>query len=309
MNLGIWIALSATLSLWGWAEELPGVPCPSEFSKIAAASPSVFEPWSFGKPVKLRPEQVLPPEFLAKVEETLGAVRVEVSQNRNQMFFKVHAGRRKSPFMKWALVKEPQANTLEMGELRLENPLESTGGLHLSQKNKGLPFKVFLYARERLFEFARAGGFTRLVSHESQNFTVLMLYRKMVGMEGANAASSQMISTLDELYEFAKKLPEDIRPRSLDAFSRSLGDYNKTADGAEALQAKLTEIRKSGAKLPDGYTEYKNAAGQTLAIAVQAPGREERQVFYLNPQSPFPRVLQWMQINKEQHVPRLVLDI
>jgi hypothetical protein len=282
--------------------------CEDSFKALPTSGQSAVEPfshWSFAEPPTPTPEQILPDDFLTELKTNLGKPRVEVEAEDGRIGFKVYAGRRVNQVMEWAFFQDEQPDTLEVDELVLQNPIAgTTGKLHYAQESKGVPFKTFMYARNRLFELAKAGGYQAVSSRGAENFTVLMLYRKMVGMSPRDPLSIETVEYLDRLYRFAKTLPEDIRPKSLDEFSRSLGDYWHPAAGVRSAKYRW----KKGA--PGTYEAFKDDEGHVLAIAIpgEKPG-SPRRVFYINQLDDEPDVLQWSTICRKAHAVRLSRDI
>ncbi len=205
--------------------------CDSTFEKI--------NPWVFGQEIpKIKPHHVLPENFVKLVEEAQGPIQIR-SEYRfgSDLYFEVGTAEYKT-FMNWAFFKntaDPESMIIE--RLRLENPLvkKGTGDLHNAQLNKGLPSEVFRYARDQIFEIIKLSGKKKLVSKSSQNYTVYMLYQKMVGMKPKSAEGKAFSELMDKYYSFGRKhLPEEYKFKSLNDFTDVLGDYYGSKVSGEA---------------------------------------------------------------------------
>lgn len=182
--------------------------------------------------------------------------------------------------------------------LRLENVLQPSGGqLKLEQYARGLPPEIFRYAREQIFNIARAGGFTGVVSVQQSSFSVMMLYRRVVGMQPAGTAVAA-VNYIDKLYSFARKeLPKEYRPDDIQAFTRMLGGYSENAAISNEFELAVQGYLRNGT-LPSHIKPLANKAGEVLALVANSGTPEQRLVF-LDNRNPLARsIFRWQDVQK-----------
>ncbi|MBC7693116.1 MAG: hypothetical protein H7222_15235 [Methylotenera sp.] len=197
-------------------------------------------PWRPGvEAPKLEAADLLPVAFLETIRSKLGVTPyVDSSRIDDVMAFEVRFSKKIPEFMRWKFILDPaHPQTVGIDALRLENPMyvPGTSRLHASQERTGLPMDVFRFAKERLLELARKGGFTKLTTPGSQNYLVSNLYRRMVGMKPIPGVSEKAFALLDSCYLYAtRKLPPEERIGSIEGFNHVIGDYFETSTSERA---------------------------------------------------------------------------
>ncbi|MFZ4713809.1 MAG: hypothetical protein ACOYL6_08870 [Bacteriovoracaceae bacterium] len=198
-----------------------------------------FKDWEYTKNYpELEVKDLLPKAFIKQVEEAQGPIVLNMEYKYGtDLSFSLSTSEYKK-FIYWTFQKNPtNANSIIIESLRLENPLVVKGSeeLHHGQLNKGLPSEVFRYARNQIFELIKASKKTVLTSKSSQNYTVFMLYQKLVGMSPKTEQGKEFAQLLDRFYSFGRKnLPEDLKFNSLNEYAFVLGDYYASSVSAPA---------------------------------------------------------------------------
>jgi len=187
-----------------------------------------IRPWSHKQQnLVLTPMDLFPPDYLRQVVSEVGPFKIEVIHRPEEGYLKIEGRVGRETYIRVALIIDPNnPKSLIVDNLNLQDPLQSRkkDQLNIDQKGKGLPPQVFQHIRGKLFEIARAGGFSEIRTVAQQNYTVLMLYRRFVGMVPADSETQKKLEYLDSLYHFARKeLPESERVRNVEEFSRLLG--------------------------------------------------------------------------------------
>lgn len=249
--------------------------------------------WDFNHPPQLKPEELFPPAYLAKVEKQLGKLEAELVQNdKNRLTYavfyrdpskgKLAKSREKVAFLKWTIRKNHSApGTLFLDNLSVKNPNTSSvkQGLHQAQQSKGMPITVFASLREKFLELAKSGGYAKVATSSPMDYTTMMLYRKMVRMEPTQT-SERSIQLLDYYYKLGRSLPEPYRIRSLDHFSRSLGTVvSRTIPSS--VEKSWANYLQTGKFLP-GYGPLKSPEGSVVGILCATCGHDTS-VFFAEP--------------------------
>lgn len=308
-------------------------PCERFFSSLFFSgnlgAPQEFRSWSKDSLPKVHAADFLPATFIKEIESQIGPVSLEIydytskargpqnflerisgsyqdrgqSIREAQRFYKGEAVEfvlraHGEEFGNWGIVynKENPSEVMIEG-LKLENPMNKAKNLHLSQTNKGLPIDVFSHAKERLFSFLRAGGVRSIKTVGPQNYAVNMLYRKLVNMEAASYDSQVLQNQLDNLYQFAKKkLPQDVRIKTLNDFSQILGDFNDPLS-VRGHEVKLLWKRRNGT-IPQGLEPLREN-GDIIGLIDRRSNHDRPAVFFLNPHDKDEPILYWERIRTQ----------
>jgi hypothetical protein len=161
----------------------------------------------------------------------------------NRFYFKFFVKGRKNPFAKFRIeFDDSQSQNAIMEDLVLEDPIRTElTSLNFSQNSKGVSPGVFQYAKNRIFLFLKAGGFTHLLSQAARNYVVSLLYEKIVGMKPANSLTEMTLLKLRSIWKNAVPLiPEEYRPKSIEEFASSLGETLSN----EAIEQKVPDLLK-----------------------------------------------------------------
>jgi hypothetical protein len=132
---------------------------------------------------------------------------------------------------------DPLADEKRVQALLAENPdANPRYGLHPAQGRRGLPSDIFKYVRERVQSLLTLQGYSGIEMSSSQNYLVAMLYRRGVGKIVMSAESQAFYTQIDALYPLAAKLPNETRVKSLNEFTRLLGDASFIDPSVQNLQ-------------------------------------------------------------------------
>ena len=181
--------------------------------------------------------------------------------------------------------------------LRASNPLAVQAGettrVKLEQKAPGLPPPVFAHAKRRILELVKRSATPRLEALGCQNFSVLMLYTKGVGMIPKTPLAEKTIAMLNSHYQFARKqLPEEFRPKSVQDFTAMLGgtNFQRQTEVHIANFRKYREGDKSGVK-----REFFDKNGSLVAVEILgAEGKS--QISFIDTTVPQPSLLEWSRL-------------
>lgn len=209
--------------------------------------------------------------------------------------FRITLSTRESPsFVKIVGVFDRnQPNKIHFRDLRLSNPLAKEGSpLHLNQNDKGLPYPVFKYLKDSLFEFLRMGNINTIVMEGAQNYTVSVLYRRFVGFAPNSTASKTNFEYLDYLFSFAKKLPPHLAPKNVDEFSRTLGSFDKPSKRFLAVEEMWGSVISKSEKSPLGLNPIYNQEGKPIAVSFESADGQRPEMYFINPDNPY-HLIHW----------------
>lgn len=256
--------------------------------------------WSFGreKP-NLQINQIIPEIYKTSIENKLGKISINMNyENANTLSFSLST-ESSNGFMSWILIDEGKPEALRVEGLMVENPLNSDRArLHLTQSKSGAPVEVFRYAKNQLLELVKQAGKNKITATGAQDYTVLMLYTRLVGMSPETAEGKQSMKLLDDLYSFARKnFPDEYRPKSLNDFSLSLGDYYGFY-GEEVAESLWNDYLSSGVLSPK-LELLKNLDNETIAFIYKDAMEGSPRVYYLNTLVPGTPILKFHEIKKK----------
>lgn len=279
--------------------------CDEQLAKLTPkpipSSPSPFPVWSLKeKNLQLKATDLFPEDFVKEVEEKAGPFKILIRYipNKSAVQIEGYVGfERYTKVMLLEYDKFPQA--LLVDNLNLQNPLapETDKGLKPDQSGKGLPPQVFRHVRDRLFELAKAGGYSEIRSTSQQHFSVLMLYKKFIGMEPKSSEAKTLVAEIESLYTFARKeLPKDLKPADVEEFTRWLGSVNGRPSGyTKSRMALLNSYFQTGL-IPESVQIIKNREGKPVCAVFNdgetAPGR----ILFFYHFYGYPRVVDWTEI-------------
>ncbi len=256
--------------------------------------------WSFEeKNLELKAEDLLPKEFVEQVEKAKGPIKTYTTFSDGRIDISI-ATERKLWMMVALIQDEHRPNSVIIDNLRLENPLaeEPRKNLNQEQFNKGLPASVFRHARDKIFEIAKAGGYEFAHTNSQQHYAVIMLYRKLVGMEPATPEAAQIVEKLDNYYRFSRtKLPEDVSAKSLEDFSSMLGGYNSPQSGWTHTRSTILEEYFKTGILPSDVTVYNDTDGKPMAVVFPKDDSAKSQVILIEMVEGKLEMLSWRKVN------------
>lgn len=246
-------------------------------------------------PSRFTVRSILPKAFVADVEAAHGPLNIKIEQFKgvrapyervaayfeNKNFYKdlekTHTGLsilitvgKNLPVLKFQIAFKNDAPHIgEVFYLELTNPMVANNpeGLHQIQNRKGIPFHVLMETKNRLYSYLLSHGIRNLSIHATSDYTVSILYRRFFGFAPATPQSQEIFNRIDRLLTEAKKLNADLRPKSIDDFSRSLADHSSDGQSFETAYAELLKYHL-GHKLKPTTRMINNDKGQLFAIVL-----------------------------------------
>ena len=270
--------------------------CERVLSKLGA-----FPAWSNAeKNLKLTAQDLFPEDFVSNIESSLGPFDIKVAHHPLRGFLSIAGVVRNRPCVRVKLFEDPDhPNSMIVDDLNLEDPRRREDSNHLSpdQASKGLPPQIFKYVKERLFEIVRAGGYQEIRTHSQQHFSVVQLYKRFVGMEPADEKSRVTLEYLEGLYSFARKeLPEDLRPKDVEEFTRLLGSVGSDPSGfTETRRQHLENYLNLGVVHPS-FTLLKNKKGDTVGALFNDTEHADSNIVFFDLTGDKPQILHWLRL-------------
>lgn len=279
--------------------------CEAELAKLtpkpATSSPSSFPAWSIKEQnLNLKATDLFPDDFVKEVEEKVGPFKILLRYHPNKAAVQIEAYVRYERYMKVLLMEHSQlSQALLVDNLTLQNPLapETDKGLKPDQSGKGLPPQIFRHVRDRLFELAKASGHSEIRSTSQQHFSVLMLYKKFVGMEPKSAEAKALVNEMESLYSFARKeLPKDLRPTDVEDFTRWLGSANTPPSAYTKNRMALLNNYFQTGLLPESVQILKNQDGKPICAVFNDGETVPGKILFFYHFYGYPRVVDWSEI-------------
>jgi hypothetical protein len=153
--------------------------------------------------------------------------------------FSVTIEAKKSKVMEFVLLLNKGLVKGSIENLSLQNPLNASDRLHLSQQgSKGISMQDFSKSVKFVKNFLAEHKLKQLVNGSSQNLLVSFLYRRLVGMQ----ATEKSASTLKYFDHLLSKTTV-----SVNELNKSLGDINGSSDlayVAKELNVKWGEVSR-----------------------------------------------------------------
>lgn len=280
-------------------------------SSLNQSRSSHFESWDLDHLPALRANQFLPQEFLDQVSKEVGPVQLKITDRTKDA--RAHYGYESArfeitadgqPFAQWTVIFDrSRPEKVEISGLKLANPLASkkSSNLRLSQESKGLPIPLFNFARNNFKDFLRAGGF-KTVAAIPENYTVALLYRKLVQFTPANEQALTRFQHLDKLFEHARSsLPADVRVRSADEFSRILGSASDEIPGSPTEVEDLWHDRWKK-KIPKGLEPFGDSSGNLLGLIDRRNKDAKPALYFFDPLDPMGFFLRWSTLAEEREL-------
>jgi len=268
--------------------------CAEVVAKLSAISK-----WSISeKNLKLTAKDIFPKEYLHEVESTKGPFYIDVHHHPERGYVSITGKVKSRVFVRVKLIQDKRdQKSLIVDELNLQDPLKEDEGAPLNpdQTGKGLPLQVFRHVKEQLFEIAQAGNYTEIRTNSQQHYAVVMLYRRMVGMEPADESSKKVLDYLDGLYSFSRKeLPEELKPKDIEEFTRWLGTGGLDPAGlTDSRVVKIHNYFETGAVDPS-FTVLKNKKGEAIGALFKDGEKARSNIVFFDMTSPTqPKILNW----------------
>ncbi len=267
--------------------------CKTSFQKLRE-----FKHWSMSEQnLRLTAKDLLPQDYLKRVLSEIGPLNIEVLYYPERGYIRILGSIYYESYFRVALIQDPEnPKSLIIDELNLQDPLRSddSTSLNIDQMGKGLPPQVFRFVKDRLFEVVKAGGFEQVKTHSQQHYTVLMLYRRFVGMEPLDEASKNKIDYLDSLYRFSRKeLPEEYRPKDIDEFSRWLGSGGLDPAGITIKRAQLLQKYLETGKKHRSFSLLKDSKGRIIGALFKDKEKADSPIVFFDTTGDKPHLLSW----------------
>jgi hypothetical protein len=272
-----------------------------------------FATWNMDHLPTLQAKDFLPAEFLDTVKKELGPVRFKIIDHTKDAgkfrgyesaYFEVATSRH--AFARWTVIfdrKNPEK--VEITGLTLENPLAegNSANLRASQKKKGLPAPVFNFAREKLMDLFRAGGF-KSITAVPENYAVSLLYRRFVQFSPSNQSAVDRYQYVDKLFQYARtSLPQDVSVRSADDFSKILGGPSDPIPDS-LIEVENLWLDRWKKKMPKELVPFGDSHGNLLGLIDRRKKDAKPAVYFFDPSDPNGYFLRWSSL-----VEKLELDL
>jgi hypothetical protein len=270
--------------------------CQDTLSKLGKIST-----WSNkDKNLSLTARDLFPEEFVREVESTLGRFDIRVAHYPNRGFLSIMGTVRNRPCVRVKLYEDPEhPQSMIVDDLNLENPLrrEDSANLNPDQSSKGLPPQVFRHVKERLFEIVKAGGFQEIRTHSQQHFAVVQLYKRFVGMEPVDEKSRKTLDYLEGLYSFSRKeLPEELRPKDVEEFTRWLGSGGSDPSGITPRRVHILEAFLEEGTVHHSFSLLKNKKGEVIGALFNDNEKAKSNIVFFDYTEKTPKILNWFYI-------------
>ncbi|MFL5815577.1 MAG: SMI1/KNR4 family protein, partial [Bdellovibrionia bacterium] len=183
---------------------------------------------------------------------------------------------------------------VEVTKLILENPMAEEGSVNLrvSQKQKGLPTPVFNFARNRMMDFFRAGGF-KTITAVPENYAVSLLYRRFVQFSPSSQSAIDRYQYVDKLFQYARSsLPEDVRVRSADDFSKILGGPSDRIPDS-LIEVEDLWLDRWKKKMPKELVPFGDSQGNLLGLIDRRRRDAKPAIYFFDPSDPNGYFLRW----------------
>lgn len=279
--------------------------CPQDLAKLSPESSSkpiqTFSPWSFkNQNLVVTARQLFPEDFLKEVERDVGPLEMRVTFSAREDSVKIQGVVRGQTYLTVSLFENPEnPGKLLIDQLRLENPLEfrQKSNLNLDQRSKGLPPSVFRYVQNRIFELSKAGGYEFVFTNSQQHFGAAMLYRKLVGMDPAPGASTELFSEIEKIYAFARReLPEELRPSDVTVFTAWLGTVTAKPSAYSSQRVKKLEHFFKTGQLDSTIQILTDKEGKPICAIFKDEEKTAGKILFIYHHFGSPRVMDWVEI-------------
>jgi len=270
--------------------------CPDVLSKLGK-----FPAWSNQeKNLSLTARDLFPEEYVTQVESALGHFDIKVSHYPLRGFLSIVGTVRSRPYVRVKLFENPDhPKSLIVDDLTLQDPLrkEDSANLNPDQTSKGLPPQVFRHVKEQLFEIVKAGGYQEIRTNSQQHFAVVQLYKRFVGMEPADEKSKKTLDYVEGLYAFARKeLPEELRPRDIDEFTRLLGSGGLDPAGVTKQRVTVLEDYLEKGVVHPSFSILKNKNGEVIGALFNDNEKAKSNIVFFDYLEKKPQILNWFYI-------------
>jgi hypothetical protein len=249
------------------------------------------------KNLSLTARDLFPEEYVAQVESTVGNFDIRVAHYPKQGFLSIAGVVHNRPYVRVKLYEDANhPNSMIVDDLNLQDPLrrEDSANLNPDQTSKGLPPHIFRHVKERLFEIVKAGGYQEIRTTSQQHFAVVQLYRRFVGMEPADEKSKKTLDYLESLYSFSRKeLPEELRPKDVEEFTRWLGSGGSDPTGLTSRRVYLLENYLKDGKVHESFSLLKNKNGEVIGALFNDTEKAKSNIVFFDYSEKKPQILNW----------------
>lgn len=280
----------------GLAFSVFGEDCTQALSKLGN-----IQPWTNQeKNLHLTARDLFPEDYVAQVESAFGHFDIRVAHYPQRGFLSIAGVVRSRPYVRVKLFEDPEhVGSMIVDDLTLEDPLRKTESdqLHPDQSGKGLPPTVFKHVKERLFEIVKSGGYQEIRTHSQQHFGVVQLYKRFVGMEPANEKSKTTVEFIESLYAFARKeLPEELRPKDVEEFTRWLGSCGMDPVGLTKKREQLLEAYLKQGIVDPSFSLLTNKKGEVIGALFKDNEHAKSNIVFFDLTEKTPTIFNWLKI-------------
>lgn len=174
--------------------------------------------------------------------------------------------------------------SVEISELQLINPIaqQSSFALRDSQIRKGMPISVFNHLKRQFFKFLQYGEISQITSEGAQNYSVSLLYRRLIGMKPATIESEKFYEYADYLYNLTRRGPEIIRSHNVNDYTKWIGSIKPISKEFEQAETVWMKAHKEG-KIPENMEAVYD---QAKLVALVEKNSNERKIYFIDPNLP-----------------------
>lgn len=258
--------------------------------------------------VEFTPADILPADFVAKVEAFTGSPMVVIKnpfeldldkdgnkQAHGTEYVFQSAMVRNGNFVESAKIatfclaaSNDFPGVVWIEGLRLVNPLNQSQALGQDQYAKGFPFKIFKDASQRVLQKVKEHGAQQVQVTGAQDLIVHHLYRKLMGFKPLTARVALKEAVLDQIYQTSHRdFPPTHRCTSMEHFSWRLGTFRGNEFSPELLKA--FEQFKREQRVDQPALVMTDADGKPVALwsgTMERRDSDTQQYLFLNPLDP-----------------------
>lgn len=261
-------------------------------------------------PSPFQARNFLPQDYLAEVESRVGSLKFEVTafdgfdsptslkdilipdrdpkellKNKKDYFsVQIAAQSADAKFkatFEFIFLKNDKTKVLLNNLSIWDSSLATQSPHHQTQTARGASLPVLRRSLDQIFSFLRKRGIQSVEASAATDYTVSLLYRKFLGFKPSTTEATDVYAAFDHTYRNSKSLPEAVRPKSVDDFSRSLGSI-KSNDENFRRAADQLHLYLQKRPVESDIDVILNSENQPIALVMDRNASEPR-VFYVDP--------------------------
>lgn len=258
----------------------------------------------------LRTTDVLPAEFLNKIEKTFGRVTLRTNLLDRKLMshlkgngvpgtydrgIHISLSTKMDSFMNFTLLFSKDSRYVSLDNLQVSDPLNKRDNLHFTQQGKGLPIEVFNYARDTIFKVLKSDNWAGLRAGGTNHYLVSMLYQRSAKMRPSSYSQRH--------YEYLSQIRKQFA--SSDIFYEALGSIKP--DLPKARVAELWTNTAAPNREKKGFTTILQD-NKPIAVVYKGSISEGKEwTFILDPFNGKKSFLTWSEMVSQGRT-ELVLD-